>query len=43
MKEKCLQKNVYLFIKKYYLEILEEIKGIADGQHMSYEDLYTFY
>lgn len=42
MKEKCLQKNVYLFIKKYYLEILEEIKGIADGQHMSYEDLYTF-
>ncbi len=28
--------------EKYYPEILEEIKGIADGQRMSYEDLYTF-
>lgn len=28
--------------KKYYPEILEEIKGIADGQRISYEDLYTF-
>lgn len=28
--------------KKYYPEILEEIKGIADGQKSSYEDLYTF-
>lgn len=28
--------------EKYYPEILEEIRGIADGQQMSYEDLYTF-
>lgn len=28
--------------QKYYPEILEEIKGIADGQRISYEDLYTF-
>lgn len=28
--------------KKYYPEILEEIKGIADGQRDSYENLYTF-
>ena len=28
--------------KKYYPEILEEIKGIADGQQDSYENLYTF-
>lgn len=28
--------------QKYYPKILEEIKGIADGQNMSYEDLYTF-
>ncbi len=28
--------------EKYYPEILEEIKGIADGQKDSYENLYTF-
>lgn len=28
--------------EKYYPEILEEIKGIADGQRDSYENLYTF-
>ena len=28
--------------EKYYSEILEEIKGIADGQKDSYENLYTF-
>lgn len=28
--------------KKYYPEILEEIKGIADGQKDSFENLYTF-
>ncbi len=28
--------------KKYYPEILEEIKGIADGQQDFYENLYTF-
>lgn len=28
--------------EKYYPEILEEIKGIAEGQKSSYEDLYTF-
>lgn len=35
--KKCLP--VYA---KYYPEILEEIRGIADGQKDSYEDLYTF-
>lgn len=35
--ESCI--SVY---KKYFPEILEEIKGIADGQNISYEDLYTF-
>lgn len=28
--------------QKYYPEVLEEIKGIADGQRLSYEDLCTF-
>lgn len=28
--------------KKHYPEILEEIKGIADGQHDSYDNLCTF-
>lgn len=35
--EKCLP--IY---EKYYPEILEEIKGLADGQKSSYEDFYTF-
>lgn len=35
--EKCLP--IY---EKYYPEILREIKGIADGQQDSYEDLCTF-
>ena len=28
--------------EKYYPEVLKEIKGIADGQQSSYEDLCTF-
>lgn len=28
--------------QKYYPEILEEIRGIADGQRRSFEDLFTF-
>ena len=35
--KKCLP--IY---QKYYPEILEEIKGISDGQRDSYENLYTF-
>ncbi len=35
--KKCLP--IY---QKYYPKILEEIKGIAEGQKISYEDLYTF-
>ena len=35
--KKCLP--VY---QEYFPEILDEIKGIADGQAMSYEQLYTF-
>lgn len=29
--------------KKYYPEILEEILGIAEGQQMDFEDLFTFF
>ena len=29
--------------KNYYPEILEEIKGIADGQNSSFEDLCAFF
>ena len=28
--------------EKYYPEVLEEIRGLADGQKSSYEDFYTF-
>ena len=35
--ENCLP--VY---EKYYPEILEEIRGLADGQKNRYEDFYTF-
>ncbi len=28
--------------EKYYPEILDEIKGLAEGQNSSYEDFYTF-
>ena len=35
--ENCLP--VY---EKYYPEILEEIRGLADGQKSRYEDFYTF-
>ncbi len=35
--EKCLP--IY---EKLYPEVLQEIKGLADGQHESYEDFYTF-
>ena len=29
--------------EKYYPEVLEEIKGLADGQNSSYEDLLIFW
>lgn len=32
----------YPLYQQYYPEILSEIRGIADGQQMAYEDLYTF-
>lgn len=35
--KKCLP--IY---QKYYPEILDEIKGLSDGQGISYEDMYTF-
>ncbi|MCM1047852.1 MAG: C45 family autoproteolytic acyltransferase/hydrolase [Clostridiales bacterium] len=35
--DKCLP--IY---EKYYPEILDEIRGLADGQKDSYEDFYTF-
>lgn len=35
-------KNCLPVYEKYYPEILEEIKGVADGQGGSYEDFYTF-
>lgn len=39
---KKFAKDCLPIYKKYYPEILEEIKGIAEGQGISYEDLYTF-
>lgn len=39
---KVFAKRCLPIYQKYYPDILEEIKGIADGQKMSYEDLYTF-
>ncbi len=35
--KKCLP--IY---EQYYPEVLEEIKGLAEGQNSSYEDFYTF-
>ena len=35
--DKCIP--VY---EEYYPEVLSEMKGIADGQNIAYEDLYTF-
>lgn len=28
--------------EKYYPQILEEIRGVSEGQKIAYEDLYTF-
>lgn len=39
---KNFAKQCLSIYEKYYPEILEEIRGIADGQKSSYEDLYTF-
>jgi len=39
---KAFAKQCIPLYAKYYPEILEEIKGIADGQDCSYEDLCTF-
>lgn len=41
-KRKAFADECIKIYQEYYPEILEEIKGIADGQRMSYEDLYTF-
>lgn len=39
---KAFAKTCIPIYQKYYPEILEEIKGIADGQRDSYENLCTF-
>ena len=39
---KNFSKQCLPIYEKYYPEILEEIKGIAEGQKSSYEDLCTF-
>lgn len=39
---KAFAKGCLPIYEKYYPEILNEIKGISDGQQTSYEDLYTF-
>lgn len=35
--EKCLP-----YYQQFYPEILDEIRGLADGQQISYENMYTF-
>ena len=40
-RQKFVKKCLPIY-KKYYPEILEEIKGIADGQQDSYDNLCTF-
>ena len=40
--EKKFAKEWLPIYEKYYPEVLEEIKGLADGQNSSYEDFYTF-
>ncbi len=39
---KIFAKNCLPVYEKYYPEILEEIRGVADGQKSRYEDFYTF-
>lgn len=39
---KKFAKECLSLYQEYYPEILDEIKGIADGQRIPYEDLYTF-
>lgn len=41
-KRKQFTKKCIPIYKKYYPEILTEIKGIADGQQIAYEDLLVF-
>ena len=41
-KRKTFAKKCIPIYQKYYPEILNEIKGIADGQKTSYEDMLTF-
>lgn len=41
-KRKTFAKKCIPIYQKYYPEILNEIKGIADGQKTSYEDMFTF-
>lgn len=39
---KIFAKDCVSVYEKYYPEILEEIRGVADGQKANYEDFYTF-
>ncbi len=39
---KLFAKKCLPIYEKFYPEVLQEIKGLADGQHESYEDFYTF-
>ena len=39
---KAFAKKCLPYYQEFYPEILEEIKGIAEGQNISYEDMYTF-
>lgn len=41
-KRKEFVKKCLPLYQKYYPEVLEEIKGLADGQQTSLDDLYTF-
>lgn len=39
---KLFAKQCLPIYQKYYPEICEEIKGLSDGQHILYVDMYTF-
>lgn len=41
-KRKAFMQACLPIYQKFYPEILEEIKGIADGLKLTHEDLYTF-
>ena len=42
VERKIFARDCLPIYEKYYPEVLDEIRGLADGQKSSYEDFYTF-